>query len=74
VQPLLAKSQVLVRGVVSRLVERGAVRVVRTVLSPTVTASLPFVGRAFDLAFRQPTGRPANPSPGPGLRSPRDRR
>ena len=65
-QPLLAKSQVLVRGVVSRLVERGAVRMVRTIVSPTVTASLPFVGRAFDLALRQPSGRRS--PPGPGLR------
>ena len=49
-QPIINRSSVLVRAVVSKLLERGARRVVRRVVSPTsVTATLPTLGRLVDL-------------------------
>ena len=52
-QPIVNRSSVLVRAVVSKLLERGTSRVVRSVVSPAnVGASLPVLGRVIDLVFK----------------------
>lgn len=52
-QPIVNRSSVLVRAVVSKLLERGTSRVVRNVISPAnVGASLPVLGRVIDLVFK----------------------
>ena len=52
-QPLVNRSSVLIRAVVSKLLERGASRVVRSVVSPSnVGAALPTLGRVVDFVLK----------------------
>jgi hypothetical protein len=52
-QPLVNRSSVLVQAVVSKLLERGARRVVRSVVTPAnVGASLPVLGRVIDFVLK----------------------
>ena len=52
-QPLVNRSSLLIRAVVSKLLERGASRVVRSVVSPSnVGATLPVLGRVVDFVLK----------------------
>ena len=52
-QPLVNRSSVLIRAVVSKLLERGTRRVVRSVVTPAnVGASLPVLGRVIDFVLK----------------------
>lgn len=51
-QPIINRSSVLIRAVLSKLVERGARRVVRSVISPkSVSATLPTITRIVDFVL-----------------------